>query len=287
MDNVTEYNCKQCGVVFETSKSNVDSCIICGNQYIDSDEGQEIVNMKMLPFVKTEEDVIRDLKKKVGINPVVPWAFKSKKNISNIQKVFLPALLVNLKQEGRVVFFGGEKQKVIREGRRSTEIKKYEIYYNVHFDYKDVFLNHSTKISARLFSNICNYDCSQIVDFDYDSLRDTYYILGDVSATKIGNMERDRVAKCSLGRIRDRIQYPLKKLKSDDSKMEFYDSIQVLLPVYVVNINYRKKIYTYYMNGQTGESYVRIPTGTFEMILFGLIIWIILFIITYFIIRLF
>ena len=101
-----------------------------------------------------------------------------------------------------------------------------------------------------------------------DVLKDSYYIIGDVPATKIGNKERERVANCSLGKIREKIKYPLKKLNSDESTMEFYDSKQILLPVYIVNIYYNKKIYTYYMNGQTGEFVGNIPISKSKFILF-------------------
>ena len=284
--SLRRYTCKQCGVVFDTSKKDVDVCVLCGEQSLDSEDCTEERSLQMFPFVKTEGDVEHDLRKKTWWNPLIPWAFKNKKNYSKIQKVYLPAILTNMKQDGRIVFLGGDRQTVIRDGKRTNEIKKYEIYYLVNFDYKNIFLNHSTKISGKLFSNICNYDYDLLEEFDSTTLKDAVCVLGDVSATEIGDKERERVAKYSLLKVRNQVNHNLKKLKNDDTKIEFYDAKEVLLPVYIVTISYRKKNYTYYMNGQNGDSYFFIPTGIIETILLSVLICASVFVITFFLTKL-
>ena len=51
----------------------------------------------------------------------------------------------------------------------------------------------------------------------------------------------------------------------------------ILLPVFMVNIKYKDKIYTFAMNGQTGEIVGNIPLDKTRTVLFSLVIFILTF----------
>ena len=51
----------------------------------------------------------------------------------------------------------------------------------------------------------------------------------------------------------------------------------IMLPVWMVNIKYNNKIYTFAMNGQTGKMVGNIPIGVKETIIWSLIIFIVTF----------
>ena len=48
----------------------------------------------------------------------------------------------------------------------------------------------------------------------------------------------------------------------------------VLLPVWLLNIKYKDKLYTFAMNGQTGKMIGNIPTDRKKVILYSIIIFI-------------
>ena len=52
-----------------------------------------------------------------------------------------------------------------------------------------------------------------------------------------------------------------------------------MLPVYMVNINYNGKKYTFAMNGQTGKIVGNIPVGIKESIIWSILLFTIFFII--------
>ena len=60
----------------------------------------------------------------------------------------------------------------------------------------------------------------------------------------------------------------MKKLKSDKTSINFENTRKVLVPIYLLNVVYKGKDYTYIMNGQNGKSYINLPIGKFETILF-------------------
>ena len=282
-----KYTCGKCGSSFcwvKGKKSN--RCIFCGTPSLDSDDYVEERPLSVVPFEKTIEDVERDFKKKVGWNPLIPFTFRRRKNLQNIKKVFLPAYLVNANQTGRIVFLAGDKERIIYRGRKCLQLKKYEVYNLVNFDYKGILLNVCTKVNNKIFVNICDYHYDNMEEFDASLMKDAIYVLGDVEATQIGNKERERIAKYSLLKVRNAIDHSLKKFKSDDTSVVFHDAQEVLLPVYIVNVSYHRKNYTYYMNGQNGKSYIELPVGILEIILFvilvGGIIFAIIWLIVYY-----
>jgi hypothetical protein len=118
-------------------------------------------------------------------------------------------------------------------------------------------------------------------DFTSSDVSDNSYIFGVVPATEMGKKERDRISKYSLLKVRNGIDHSLRKLKSDDTSIEFYDAKEVLVPVYVLTVQYRNKNYQYFMNGQTGQSYIFLPVGIWETILCVILFGGIVFLITY------
>ena len=279
---VKKYVCNHCDTIFFTDKKcKVNTCILCENHDLVKEDYNEIKKFSVIPFVKNRQDVVKDYKKKVLRNPLVPFSFRKKKNYQVIRKAFLPAFLVNVDHSGKVIFLEGDKQLTEQNHKKEILLKKFEVSHLIHFDYKDVLLNVSTKIDNKLFVNICDYDCDSLQKLDSSLIQDTVYLLEDVEAAEIGKKERERISNCSLLEVRNQIPHDLKKLKKDDSVVSFYDAQEILLPVYLIHIKYKDKIYQYIMNGQNGKSYIHLPIGIFEGFLFVLLLGGIIFLIVY------
>ena len=61
-------------------------------------------------------------------------------------------------------------------------------------------------------------------------------------------------------------------LASNNLTVNKADSDYIMLPVFMVNIKYRDKMYTFAMNGQTGKIVGDLPLGRKEVILWTLLI---------------
>ena len=59
-----------------------------------------------------------------------------------------------------------------------------------------------------------------------------------------------------------------------------------MLPVWMVNIQYKGKSYTFAMNGQTGKIVGNIPIGVKETIIWSVIVYVVCFII-FFLVKMF
>ena len=279
---VMEYVCRHCGSTFYTaSNKKIEVCAICESTSFDINNRKISGNLSIIPFRKTIAAAQRDYNRKTMWNPLIPFSFKGKKRVKSIQKVFLPALLVNASQKGQFVFSGEDHE----NSKRTVEVKKYDVYENVRVDYQGVLLNSSTKINERKFISLCDYDCKQVRDFNPSDIKEASYLLGDVYIEEAGEKGRKKISKNTLMLAQNEVRHSYSKLKEDNTVIEFSDSKQVLLPVYLLSVSYKDKIYQYMMNGENGKSHFSLPVAFFPTFLFFLLLFGILFSIGYFIIQ--
>lgn len=279
---VKKHTCDSCGGSFCTDLDQSEAeCIFCGSHSISSQDYVEAKFFRTIPFVKGIEDAKKSFRKKVMANPLIPFSFKSKKRLLGIRKAFLPALLVNVNQSGQILFLGGEKNNVVQNRKRCVEIKKYDVFQTVNIDYNKILMNASSKINDRIFTHICEYDYDQLQDFDFAMLKDASYVLGDIPVIDLGNKGRDKISKHTLNLVRDNVKHPLRKLKQDNSSIQFHNAREVLVPVYFLSIPFNKKNYVFLMNGETGKCYIELPVSFVSTFLFSLLIFGIVFLLAY------
>ena len=281
---ITKNICNSCGGVFCTSISDkASNCVFCGSSSLSSDDYVDSKSYDVVPFIKGMSDAKAMFRKKSFWNPLVPFSFKFRKNKPQIQKAYIPTVLVNVNQSGTVVFLGGEKQKITKDRKRCTELKKYEVIQSVNVDYNQVPLSSSTRINEKVFSNVCIYDYDHLRPFKEDDLVGCTYLLGDIPINEIGDKGRERIVKHTLTMTRDNINHTLKKLKEDETTLSFHDSREVLVPVFILNIPYGKKHYQFLMNGENGKCYFDLPVGIISTIVFAIVITAIIFALAYFV----
>ena len=266
---ITKYHCGDCGCDF--NGTNMNQCICCyGNNIVGSEDADK--DIKVIPFNKSIEDAINDYKKKVKLNPLIPLVFKNKNTISSIQKVYIPVFLSNVKVSGNVEFIGGEKSK--------TNVEKYDVINSVNFDYNNVLLNVSTKINDDTLNYIGDYNFNNIQDTKYSEIKDVV-LKSDIQVNDISEKNRQSISKHSIGIVRESINHTLKKLRNDNTVINFNNTKELYLPVYLLNVKYKDNNYQYIMNGENGKSKVNYVYGKLNIVLFSILIFIIVFLISY------
>ena len=263
-----EYSCSSCSTKFYTSKNDVTNCIFCDSTNLEKREAPLSGNISVLPFKIDSFDVVKDYKKKTKFNPLVP--FKFKKKIDNIKKIYLPVYVTDITNEGNISFYGVN----------NNDLKnKYEIVQNIKFNYDDVVLKASSKIDDTLFEEINDYTFLELLDINNSNLDDSIYLVNDISFEDISNITKSKISKTSINKIKNSINHTKKKLKEDNTTISFNNNRKLLVPIYLINIKYKDKDYSYIMNGQTGSSYINIPIGVLETIIFSILLFGLVFLI--------
>lgn len=271
-----EYLCKTCSTKFYTSKDNITNCIFCNSNNIDNNSVTMNNSISVVPFKVELKDAIKNYKKKTRLNPLVPFIFKKNENINNIKKIYLPAYISDIKCEGDISFYAAD----------NNLDNKYEVVEKVNFDYDDIVLKASSKVDDILFEEINDYTINEVIDIDNNNLDDSIYLVNNISFEDMTDITKDKVSKYSIKMIKNSINHNKKKLKENNTNITFNNNRKLLVPIYLLDIKYKDKNYYYIMNGQTSSSYINIPIGILETVLFsGLlfgIVFLISFLISYF-----
>ena len=272
------FKCMKCSSVFGKYGSNeINSCVYCGSTSLDTIDGDSEEIPYMLPFNYSLDDAINKYKDYIKFNPLIPGEFKNKKTISSISKVFVSSELFDIKLSGDVSFFAGDKK--VNEGKE--ELKKFDVKNTVNFDFKDVLMCGNSKISMPIFLGISNFDFQQIKNYDSNLIGDGNILYSDLSPMDISNFASNMVMDYSLNVIRKNVNHQLKKVNKNNIKVDFSNNKSVLVPLYLLNVNYKGKVYTYIMNGSTGKTTMKLVYGKKEIIIFSIIIFVLIFIISF------
>lgn len=268
------FKCKDCSVTFgKYMLEEVNKCVLCESTHLDSIDDDLDVGQYIIPFNYSSSDAINDYKKYVGFNPLIPRVFKSKKTISSISKVYVSSELFDINATGNVSFYAGDK--VLAENKE--ELKKFDVTNNVNFDFKNVLMCGSSKISSPIFLGVSDYDFNQIKKYDSSIVGDSQVLFSDLSPMDISTYATNMVMDYSLSVIRKNVNHQLKKVNKNNIKVDFTNNKFILVPMYLLNVSYNGHSYTYIMNGNTGKSSMKITYGKTEIIIMSIISFILIF----------
>ena len=118
------------------------------------------------------------------------------------------------------------------------------------------------------YSNLQKVDLNRFEDIIINSDLDQKEELLQIN-TKIVNK--------SLSVIRTSVSHELKKVSENGLQTNLNDYKKVFVPVYYLNVNYKGKDYQFLMNGQNGINRFKLTFGIPELIVSSLVIFLIIF----------
>ena len=152
------------------------------------------------------------------------------------------------------------KHNVIREGK---------------MDYERIPVDGSTRFEDNLMNSIEPFKYEELVDYNHAYLSGFLaekYDVGSEEAEKIAKERAQTTTKDTLlGSVSG---YASKIIKKSEFEEKVDKKEYVLLPVWMVNVKYKDKYYTFAMNAQTGEFIGDIPISKEKAILFALLFFV-------------
>ena len=149
---------------------------------------------------------------------------------------------------------------------KSSRTKIYELIREGNVDFKSVPVDGSTRFDNALMNTIQPYDYKELVPYNHAYLAGFLAERYDVE----GNDTIKEVEPNILNDVKnmfkqDATMYGPNKINSNTLKTTNHSIEYVLLPVYMVNVKYMGKMYTFAMNGQTGEFIGNIPVDKIKL----------------------
>ncbi len=275
-NGLLSYTCDNCHLSL-FSKEKVDTCIFCGHALNVSDEKIDTNGYSyFLPFNVEKEKAIKAYKRKVLFNPIIPLVFKNRKVVNNITAVYIPACLVDINVNGDVIFIAGDKINTLKDGKNVEEIKKYNVKNYNNFDYRNVFICLWSKINDFIFQKVFTYDYSNLQKVDLNRFEDII-INSDLDQKEELLQINTKIVNKSLSVIRTSVSHELKKVSENGLQTNLNDYKKVFVPVYYLNVNNKGKDYQFLMNGQNEINRFKLTFGIPELIVSSLVIFLIIF----------
>ncbi len=266
-----EYHCDNCGAVLMTECNTAATiCVFCQSPMIVSERlSGQYAPAQAIPFkmdMKTAHENFKLWCKK-GI--ITPNDFKMLERVKDIQGIYIPFWLfdLNVKAKGEAKC---TKVHSYRSGDyRVTKTKHYNVYRNVESNYLKIPADASIKMPDEFMD--------KLEPFHYDELKpfNMAYLSGygaekyDYTNTDLLPRIKERVNVFIRKYIRENIKgYSSVHLHKVDSTVRQKDAVYTLLPVYLMNYNYKGQVYTFVMNGQTGKVAGKPPISKIKAVLY-------------------
>ena len=271
--NIDEYTCPNCGAkVITDENTTATHCVYCGNTTIMKNRLQgEFKPDKVIPFKTKKEEAIEMFQKFAKKKWFAPKEFHNKQNIEKISGVYIPFWLYDCHSEGDITATATNVKTWTSGSYSYTKTDTYRCTRSGKVDYTDVPVDGSTKFEDDIMDSIEPYDYKEFTEFNraylsgflaekYDLDKDEVY---DRAKIRIENTTKDELKSTIRG-------YTSVSLTNSNINVEQGEVEYALLPVWMLNIKYQDKMYTFAMNGQTKKMVGNVPISPRKLIGFTL-----------------
>lgn len=272
LEKMDVYHCKNCGAEIMADETvTATFCVYCGSTAILKDKIEDgIAPNLIIPFKKVKEDAVTAFKNLAKGRPLMPKEFKDVKNIEKIVGVYIPFWAFDLNAEGNMLFSSKDVRRWSDYNYNYTEVSRYnvEMYGNLIFD--KVLSDASSRFNNDLMDSIEPFDYKGLVEYNHAYLSGFLAEKYDVNEDNGFERASERTMKSCISVLEAQIHHQSNVLQSNDMKITKTKCNYIMLPVYMVNVNYRGKMYTFAMNGQTGKIVGDIPVGIKESVIWSI-----------------
>lgn len=280
--NAQGYNCKNCGAqILVNDNVTATSCIYCrSSAIIESRLTNEFTPTSVIPFKKTKEEAM-DAFKQTGLRRFfIPKEFADRKNISEIQGIYIPFWLYDYQVDSKVTGVGNVVSSWSSGNYIYTKTDEYAFTRRGTFPFYDIPVDGSKHFDDALMNSIEPFDYKELVPFNEAYLSGFLAEKYDQTKEEVQSVAIARAENTIMSEINETLrQYSSKIINEKTFTPSSLNGEYVLLPVWLLNIKYKDKIYPYAMNGQTGKMIGDIPVQKSKVIFFFLIFSILLTII--------
>lgn len=270
------YTCTNCGAqIIADENTSATFCIYCKNTAILRNKLIGEFNPdKIIPFSKTREDAIKKFTELGKGKPLAPKEFNNKNNIHEIKGVYIPFWLYDYDVHGKINANGVRETSWATSNYQYTKTYIYSIDNEANMSFYKIPVDGSLRLDNHIMNSIEPYDYKALEDFNYSYLSGFYAEKYDVDSNTAQYDALKRAYASATEKLSGISSFTNYSVNSTDHKAMLKKCEYVLLPVWLLNIKYKDKLYTFAMNGQTGKMIGNIPTDRKKVILYSIIIFI-------------
>lgn len=269
------YSCPNCGAQIVADEATTATfCVYCKSTAILKNKLVGEFNPSMvIPFTNTKEDAIKAFKSIGKGRPFMPKEFSSQKNIDEIKGVYIPFWVYDFHAEGSIEA-DAKRVKTWRSGDyQYTKTDTYMVFRDGNMDYYRIPVDGSTHFADDIMNSIEPFDYNGLVKFNHSYLSGFLAEKYDVESKDASVIAQERAKNSTINTLKSSIGgYTSVIVSRENHQIQLTKDEYVLLPVWMLNIKYKDKIYPFAMNGQTGKMIGDIPLDKKKAVIWWILI---------------
>lgn len=277
--NYYEYNCKDCGAkIIADENTAATFCVYCGNTAILKEKlsGKFAPDM-IIPFKNEKEKAIEAFKSLNKGRPLMPNFFNDEKNIEKIKGVYIPFWLYDVKVNGELDATSTTSTTWTVGDTVYTKTDTYRLEREGEMSFNKIPVDGSTRFDNDIMNTIEPFNYSELEEYNHAYLSGFLAEKYDVDEETSFKDAEERSLNSARDTIKDDMGMGIKTIVNDTLASTKLLAKYVLLPVWMINVKYKDKFYTFAMNGQTGEFVGNIPVDKKKAFIYGILTFVITF----------
>ncbi len=285
------YKCSNnaCSLKFLATNNTFTCCPNCCEKVDILDENYELPVKQYIPFKYDKVQANRSIKEFFE-KTLIPISFRKNSNVKDIIQIYLPFFVYDVVVDGELAFNSNDYHYFKDKNYDYKETSSYLVKNNNHLEFNNIMISSISSLSDSFSKSRFYYDNLSY----FEGVDDILVGLGDLdSESKLDEVQ----AKCidaSISAVSSRITHQDNVLSNNGINVTSVSTKSVLLPFFILNKKYRGKNYMIIVNGQTSKvifSTDNVIYGIKEVVIFSILLFIVLFLITtlivYFVYRVF
>lgn len=278
------YNCDSCGAeIVCDEQESATFCPYCGNTAIMKNKVTgKFAPSRIIPFKRTKNDAIEAFKQVKKGKLFIPNDFNSLENIEKIRGIYIPFWLYETYVDGRIDAKCTKVRTWIAGDYQYTKTDFYDVVREGVIDFDQVPVDGSTRFDNDIMNTIEPFNYNELVEYSHGYLSGYLAEKYDLDKEQ-AKEDAERRSLNTAHKVFDKTMnsYATRVIKTDTLKAKYDEVEYVLLPVYLLNIKYKDKMYTFAMNGQTGKFVGDVPINKTKALLYTILFFIVGFLLAY------
>ncbi len=256
------YSCPRCGGEILAQPTTAASfCIYCGDRSIFPERlSGEFRPESIIGFSKTKQDAVNAFLKLCKGRPLVPGDYTKFQNVDKITGVYVPFFLYDYDVSGDMAATGLKIQTWSDSRYHYTKTDYYDVRRSGKARFHNIPVDGSKEMENAVMDSIEPYEMKFMSPFRFGYLSGYLAQRPDEDKNQLEPRAGKRVKTTFESCLRNDIGGYASVTVNDSNIRPKNTEIKLcLLPVWVLNTRYKKKNYSFAMNGQTGKLAGSIP----------------------------
>lgn len=254
---VRGYRCSSCGAEMVADENTAATeCPYCGNNAIvpQSFEGMYRPDL-VVPFTVDRKRAQEALREFYRGKKLLPRTFTETSRVENMTGLYVPFWLMSCHASGSVTFEGTKKKEWEDAQFRYEKKDHYRVVRSGEMDFAHIPVDASTKMDDDTMDSLEPYDVTKGVAYDAAYFSGYLADRFDVDAAQAQPRASERVCSTFRDKMKDaaRRDYDTVEQKSEAIRISDTKTEYAMLPVWMLSTRFEGKVYSFAMNGQTGQ----------------------------------